>query len=327
MSKTCGNDSLLEGSMPKPYSVDLRVRVIDAVVAGASCRETAECFRIGASTAVNWAQRWEATGSVAAKPSGGSTSPLEVHAEWLMALIAKQPDLTLDEIVAANRKQGIGGSRTAVWRFFNRHRITFKKKHLQAAEQKREDLARQRQRWIREQGMWDPARLVFIDETSTSTAMVRLRGRCPRGERLIGYVPQGHWKTMTFVAGLRQDAMVAPLVVDGPITGDIFRAYIEQSLAPTLARGDIVFMDNLPAHKVAGVEEAIEAVGATLVYLPSYSPDFNPLEQAFSKLKAYLRKAAEETVPCLMDRIGRAVTEFSAQECRNFFRHAGYAQT
>jgi transposase len=327
MMESCGIDSLLEGSMPKPYSQDLRVRVIEAVEAGASRRETADCYAIGASTVVIWAQRKEATGSVAAKPSGGSISPLEAHAEWLMALIAAQADLTLDETVAASRKHGITGSRSAVWRFFNRHRITFKKKHLQAAEQKRADLARARRRWIKEQGMLDPARLVFVDETCATTAMVRLRGRCPRGMRLVGYAPQGHWKTITFVAGLRQDAMVAPLVVDGPMTGEIFLAYIKQSLAPTLARGDIVFMDNLPVHKVAGVEEAIAAAGATLVYLPSYSPDLNPLEQAFSKLKAYLRKAAEETVPRLVRQIGRAVTAFSAQECTNFFRHAGYVQT
>jgi len=181
--------------MPKPYSNDLRTRVIDAVAAGASRREAAECYAIGASTVVMWAQRWEQTGSIAAKPSGGSTSPLEAHAQWLMALIAEQPDLTLDEIVAANRKRGIASSRSAVWRFFNRHRISYKKKHLQAADQKRGDLARARRHWIKEQCLLDPARLVFVDETCTTTAMVRLRGRCRRGLRLVGYAPQGHWKT------------------------------------------------------------------------------------------------------------------------------------
>jgi transposase len=313
--------------MPKPYSSDLRARVIEAVEAGASRREAAEDYAVAASTVVLWAQRFEATGSVAAKPFGGSASPLEVHAETLLALVAQQPDLTLDEIVAASEERGISASRSAVWRFFNRHRISRKKKHLQAAEQNSEELARRRQRWIREQGFLDPAHLVFVDETCTTTAMVRLYGRCPCGERLVGYVPQGHWKTLTFVAGLREDAMVAPLVVDGPMTGDIFLAYIKQSLAPTLAPGDTVIMDNVAVHKVAGVKEAIEAAGATLAYLPAYSPDFNPIEQAFSKLKAHLRKAAEETIPDLIHRIGRLVTEFTAQECANFFRHAGYVQT
>jgi transposase len=180
---------------------------------------------------------------------------------------------------------------------------------------------------MREQGMFDPARLVFIDETWTSTSMVRLRGRCPRGERLIGYAPHGHWKIITLVAGLRQRAMVAPFVIEGAMNGQIFLAYVKQCLAPTLKRGDIVVMDNLPVHKVTGVEAAIEAAGARLLYLPSYSPDLNPIEPAFSKVKAHLRKAAEHTIPRLLRRIGRVVTDFSAQECRNFFRHAGYVRT
>ena len=153
--------------------------------------------------------------------------------------------------------------------------------------------------------MFDPARLVFIDETWTNTGMVRLRGRCPRGERLIGYAPHGHWKTLTFVAGLRHRAMVAPFVLEGAMNGPMFLVYVKQGLVPTLKRGDIVIMDNLPVHKVAGVEQAIEAAGATLLYLPPYSPDLNPIEPAFSKVKAHLRKAAEHTIPRLVRRIGR----------------------
>jgi transposase len=173
--------------------------------------------------------------------------------------------------------------------------------------------------------MFDPARLVFIDETCTNTSMVRLRGRCPRGERLIDYAPHGHWKTMTFVAGLRHRGMVAPFAFEGAMDGPMFLAYVQQGLVPTLKRGDIVVMDNLPVHKVAGVAEAIEAAGATPLYLPKYSPDLNPIELAFSKLKAHLRKAAERTIAQLRRRIGRIVDSFTAKECRNFFRHAGYA--
>ncbi len=180
---------------------------------------------------------------------------------------------------------------------------------------------------MREQGMFDPARLVFIDETCTNTAMVRLRGRALRGERLVDYAPQGAWKTITFVGGLRQRGMTAPFVIEGAMNGPMFLAYVKQCLVPTLKRGDIVLMDNLPVHKVAGVAEAIEAAGATLIYLPKYSPDLNPIELAFSKLKAHLRKAAEHTVPRLLRRIGRVVTDFSAQECKNFFRHTGYVRT
>ena len=175
--------------------------------------------------------------------------------------------------------------------------------------------------------MFDPARLVFIDETCTNTAMVRLRGRSPRGERLIGYAPHGHWKTITFVAGLRMRGMTAPFVLEGAMNGPMFLAYVKQCLVPTLKRGDIVVMDNLPVHKVAGVRQAIEAAGATLLYLPPYSPDLNPIEMAFSKFKAHLRKAAEHTIPGLLRRIARVVKAFSPQECRNFLRHAGYVQT
>lgn len=175
--------------------------------------------------------------------------------------------------------------------------------------------------------MLDPARLVFIDETATSTNMVRLRGRCPRGERLVGSVPHGHWKTITLVAGLRHDKIVAPFVIDGPMNGATFLTYVEQCLAPTLDRGDVVVMDNLSAHKVAGVTEAIGAVHATAFYLPAYSPDLNPIEQVFSKIKALLRKAAERTVPGLWRRIRLLLRTISEQECANFFRHAGYAST
>ena len=173
--------------------------------------------------------------------------------------------------------------------------------------------------------MFDPARLVFIDETSTSTNMVRLRGRCPRGQRLIGRVPQGHWKTMTFVAGLRHNKMVAPFVVDGPMTRATFLAYLERCLRPTLKRDDIVVIDNLPVHKGVAVENAIKTARARLLYLPKYSPDLNPIEQAFSKLKALLRKAAERTIPGLCRRIRKLIAAFTARECANYFAHAGYA--
>jgi transposase len=173
--------------------------------------------------------------------------------------------------------------------------------------------------------MLNSTRLVFIDETAANTKMVRLCGRCLRGERLVGRIPQGHWKTLTFVAALRRNGMKAPCVVDGSMTGKTFVAYVEQSLAPTLKCNDIVIMDNLAAHKVPGVREAIEAKGAKLRYLPQYSPDLNPIEMPFSKLKAELRKAAERTVPRLCRRIGAFAQRLSAAEASNYFRHAGYA--
>jgi transposase len=179
--------------------------------------------------------------------------------------------------------------------------------------------------WKAHQGLLDPARLVFIDETGTSTNMARLRGRCRRGQRLIGKVPHGHWKITTFVAALRHDAITAPFVIDEPMTGEIFRVYLERCLVPTLKPGDIVVMDNLPAHKNDEVRRIIEAAGAQLRYLPPYSPDLNPIEMAFAKLKAHLRKAAERSIPALWDRIGSILDLFSPHECLNFFNHAGYA--
>jgi transposase len=155
--------------------------------------------------------------------------------------------------------------------------------------------------------------------------MARLRGRAPRGERLVGKIPHGHWKTTTFVAGLRSTALTAPCVIDGPMNGNAFIAYVEQILVPTLAPGDVVVLDNLSAHKVPGVREAVEAAGATLLYLPPYSPDFNPIEQLFAKLKALLRKAAERSVDALWTRIATLLTAFPPDECANYFRNAGYA--
>jgi transposase len=199
------------------------------------------------------------------------------------------------------------------------------KKSLQAAERERADVARARRRWIREQGMLDPARLVFIDETAVSTNMARLRGRAPRGERVIGRVPLGEWKTITYVAGLRHNGLTAPMVIEGPMTGEVFRAYVQQCLVPTLRRNDIVVMDNLRAHKVAGIEEAIERAGASARYLPKYSPDLNPIELVYSKFKDYLRKAAERTVAGLRRAIRKFGPLVGAAECASYFRHAGYA--
>jgi transposase len=165
---------------------------------------------------------------------------------------------------------------------------------------------------------------VFIDETWASTNMARTHGRAPRGERLRSAIPHGHWKTTTFVAGLRNSGMVAPMVLDGPINGSAFQAYVDQVLAPALRPGDIVIMDNLGSHKGAGVRAAVEAAGASLLYLPPYSPEFNPIENAFAKLKAMLRKAAARTVEGLWATIGRIIDTFTPTECANYFAAAGY---
>ena len=168
------------------------------------------------------------------------------------------------------------------------------------------------------------SRLVFLDETCATTDMTRTRGRAPRGQRCVASAPHGHWKSTTFIAGLRHNAITAPMVADGPMDGALFLAYVSQFLCPTLRAGDIVIADNLACHKVNGVKQAIEAVGASICYLPPYSPDLNPIEKLFAKLKALLRKAATRTIDALWQEIGKLLDAFPATECRNYFASSGY---
>jgi transposase len=198
------------------------------------------------------------------------------------------------------------------------------KKTAHASEQDRADILKQCEAWFESQLDLDPERLVFIDETWASTNMARTHDRCRRGERLrVG----GHWKTTTFVAGLTTRGVIAPFVLDGPIKRNAFETYVERVLVPELRMGDIVVIDNLSSHKGTMTRQTIEAAGATLLYLPPYSPDFNPIENAFAKLKALLRKAAERTIEGLWAAIGRMVDLFTPAECRNYFAAAGYDAT
>ena len=178
--------------------------------------------------------------------------------------------------------------------------------------------------WFEDQLDLDPDRLVFLDETATNTKMARRYGRAPRGERCRVAVPFGHWKTITVTAGLRASGLTAIALLDGPMTGDRFRIYVEDTLVPSLKRGDTVILDNLPAHKVSGIRERIEAAGARLLYLPAYSPDLNPIEQAFAKLKAMLRAEAARTITDLWSTITNAFKRFTPDECRNYLTAAGY---
>jgi transposase len=198
---------------------------------------------------------------------------------------------------------------------------------VHAAEQERPDVAEARARWQLDQASLDPSKLVFIDETGASTSMARLYGRSKRGLRALGRVPWGHWKVVTFTAALRLDGIVAPFVIDKPMNGAIFVEYVRQCLVPALRPGDIVVMDNLPAHKNEQVRKLIEAAGAALRYLPPYSPDFNPIEQFFAKLKAMLRKAKERTVPDIYDRIGSLLDRYAQDEYKSYFSNSGYART
>ena len=198
------------------------------------------------------------------------------------------------------------------------------KKTAHASEQQRPDVVRRRQAWFDAQPDLDPERLVFIDETGASTKMARRYGRTPRGERCRAPGPYGHWKTTTFVGALRFEGITAPMLLDGAMHGAASLAYVEQVLVPTLKPGNIVVMDNLPAHKPVAVREAIAAAGAELRFLPPYSPDFNPIEMAFSKLKAFLKKAAARTVEDQWDAIAHGIDTFTPAECQNYFAAAGY---
>jgi transposase len=186
-------------------------------------------------------------------------------------------------------------------------------------------VARRREQWKRLQGKVDAKRLIFIDETWAKTNMTRTHGRCARGERLVAKVPYGHWKTLTFVAGLRCDGIIAPCVFDGPINGISFLAWVEQFLVPTLRPGDVVVMDNLSSHKSAAVRRAIRSAGAKLIFLPPYSPDLNPIEQAFSQLKTLLRKENARTPDTTIDCIGNLLKKVTPKASANYFKEAGYS--
>ncbi len=182
-----------------------------------------------------------------------------------------------------------------------------------------------RTRWKAHQGRVDPRRLVFLDETWIKTNMAPLRGWGPRGERLAAKVPHGHWKTLTFIAALRHDRVDAPCVIDGPINGELFSAYVEQVLVPTLSPGDIVVLDNLGSHKGRRARQAVRAAGAHLVFLPPYSPDLNPIEQLFAKLKHLMRNAAPRTVEETWRKAGQLLDLVSPTECANYLKNSGYA--
>jgi putative transposase len=194
-----------------------------------------------------------------------------------------------------------------------------------ARERDRADISRRRAQWRGRQGRIDPARLVFIDETWAKTNMTRTHGWAPRGERLVAKIPHGHWNTATFLAALRHDRIDAPCLFNGPINGELFLAYVEQVLLPTLKSGDIVILDNLGSHKGKAIRQVIRAVGAKLIFLPKYSPDLNPIEQAFAKVKTLLRKADARTFEAISAAIARFLNRFTPKECANYFENAGYA--
>ncbi|MBW9051560.1 IS630 family transposase [Rhizobium mesosinicum] len=311
--------------MARALSDDLRLRVLKASAAGMSARQAAARFGVGISTAIRWIAR-ASSGEPTSRPQGWRrSSSLDAHEAFVVEMIDDRKDVTLDEMVerlCVERQVGI--SRSALGAWLRSRGWTFKKKSAHALEQDRPDVLKRRRAWFDGQLDLDPEKLIFIDETGLSTKMARLRGRAMRGERCRAGVPHGHWKTTTFTGALRLSGMTAPFVYDGAMNGNVFLAYVEQVLLPTLKIGDVVIMDNLPAHKTAGVRDAIERAGAKLMFLPPYSPDFNPIENAFSKLKAMLRARAERKIDALWDAVGALMPRFTTAECANYFKAAGY---
>lgn len=311
--------------MTRPLSNDLRERVVGAVEAGESCRSVAARFGVAVSSAVKWSQRYRASGSVAPGKMGGHRKRvLEPHRALIAERISQTPHLSLHKLKEELAARGVNVSHDTVWRFLRREGLRFKKT-LFALEQARADIARRRQRWRSWQSGLDPTRLVFIDETWIKTNMAPLRGWGPKGKRLRGFAPHGHWRTLTFLGALRHDRLTAPCVFDGPINGQCFRAYVEQQLVPVLKPGDIVVMDNLGSHKSAAVRQMIKAAGARLWYLPPYSPDLNPIEQAFAKIKHWMRAAQKRTIEDTWRHVGDLVSSIQSSECSNYFANAGYA--
>ena len=312
--------------MARAYGQDLRDRVIEAGLTGSSVRQAAVRFGVGFSTAIGWVKRLCVEGVRSARRQGRPRgSKLDPHREFLLSRLEDEPDLTIEkmqELLCEER--GVRASLSTIWTFLDRADQTFKKKSVHASEQERPDVVQEREAWFEGQLDLDPNKLVFVDETWASTNMAPPYGWAPRGERLRAGIPLGHWKRTTFVAGLRLTGMTAPMVVDGSINGARFVDYVRRILAPTLTPGDTVIIDNLSSHKSDEVREAIEAVGAGVCFLPRYSPDFNPIEKAFAKLKSWLRRLAARTVAALRNALEGFGSLVTPTECENFFAACGY---
>jgi transposase len=313
----------------KSYSQDLRERVFAAADDGEPVGRIATMLRVSVSYVSKVLTRRRVTGQTTARPQRCHVTPKlgGLHAA-IEAQVANRPDATITELRAwLLETHKISASTGLMSKTLAALDLTFKKSLSTPPSRRAGMWPRRASNGASSSRSLTPSKLVFIDETWVKTNMTRRYGRAKCGHRLVAAVPHGHWKTTTFVGALRCDGLTAPLAIDGAINGELFLAYVEQVLVPTLKRGDIVIMDNLRAHKIAGVREAIEAVGAKLLFIPPYSPDLNPIELAFSKLKALLRAKAIRTVEALWNALGDLCGSFTPKECANYFHHDGYFQS
>lgn len=301
-----------------PLSNDLRERIIRAVKAGAhSLRKLAKLFSVNLSTIVRLLQRYRQSGSVEPKPhAGGRGRTLDAKAEaWLLELVQEQPDATLAEL---RERLGVSCSLMTIWRTLKRNKISRKKKTYHASERDSPRVQKQRQEFQEKLASVDPEHLVFIDETGATTAMSRTYGRAPIGERVQASAPGG-WSNVTLISGLRRAGVVAPQALPGSMDRNVFETYVKQALVPELHEGDVVVWDNLSPHKSAAAVAAIKAVGACVEPLPVYSPDFSPIEEMFSKVKAGLRTIAARTVDTVIDAMGEALNAVKNTDILGWF--------
>jgi len=311
------------------YSQDLRGRVLAAVDDGTAAREVAVLFKVSVSYVYKALIRRRETGEQTARPQRSHQSfKLAPFEDAIRAEVLRRADATLEELRHwLAETHGVEVSLGGHAQYAAPAGPDAQKKSGRAEEQDRPELARRRAVWRRLQRLLSSTRLVFVDETGTATNMTRRYGRSLRGQRLDGPVPHGHWKSTTFVAGLTARGWIAPYVVDGAMNGRLFIAWVEQMLAPELRPGDLVILDNLAVHKAAAVRGAVTARGARLLFLPPCSPDLNPIEQAFAKLKTLLRTAKERTIEGLWSRIGIILDQFAPGECQNDIANAGYVRS
>jgi len=310
------------------FSAKVRELVLGAYDDGTETKEIGETFKVSRSWARRVKQRLRETGSrIAIQQKHGPDPKLgPADRQRLTELVQETPDATLEELKV---HLDMPVSISTIARVLTDMKLTLKKKSEHASEQDRPDVKRKREDWEQCQCLpgVDFEKFVFLDECGINTAMARRYGRSPQGERLVDSAPAGQWQSNTLLSAMRLTGVVAPMVLDGPINGESFATYIEQSLVPELEPGDIVVMDNLPAHKSQRVTQAIEGAGCSLVYLPPYSPDFNPIENMWSKVKAWLRKAAARTFGGIVDAVAEALLAVTPDDCQGYFGHCGYDAT
>jgi transposase len=310
----------------RPYSLDLRRRVIAALDAGEGSQpEIAARFRVSVSFITRLLERRRRTGALDPAPHGGGHPPALDRAgqRRLRRLLREQPDATLVELAA---RVGVPCGRMAIFRTLRTLKITRKKKSLHASERDTPRVRRERRAFRKRIAEVDPRHLVFIDETGANTAMTRTHGRAPRGQRVRGLVP-GHWKSVTLISGLRLSGVVAPLAFEGATDATTFEGYVRQALAPRLGAGDVVVWDNLKPHESAGARRAVEGAGARLLPLPPYSPDYSPIEEMYSKVKGLLRSAAARTTDAVYDAMGAALGAVRPSDIRGWFTSCGLCAT